>query len=643
MQYTQAKFMREFNETNREQFNPDLFERNDQDTIDAIRAVIQSCERDKYYTIKLLSFEVIDKYEDIYNALRNHEERRKKKNDKLANSYDFINIRDTDMILIKINWLIRHNGVERQEIDGKTIEVVNPEEVMEVLIAVPRFVRKYYFRLAGNYYTTTFQIVDGSTYNNSTASQSKVDTVTMKTTFMPIRIFRSFNNNMIDVKTGEKIKPIEFQSIIFNNIVNVIYYILAAYGLYGTMMFLEINCIQITSEPILDDNYYCFEKNGIYISCPKVCFEDPVVQSLCATIFDGIHKDTTISKIYDQRYWLINLGMAFKNASVDKGLFVLDSIDGIYDNITKQYLHLPMKDKENIYCILRWLIREFSNLRVKDNVDVTTKRIRIADYIAAVYAEKLNKGIHRISDLGTKVTLNKVRQAIYTTPMFIMNNISTMANLVGYRDLVSDYDALIALKYTYKGIAGLGEDGASIQPVYRYVDPSHVGILDLVASSASDPGMSGMICPMAKLYGEDKSFSQFEEPNEWRDKYLPIQNKYNDDIRKVANIKPAATFDKDTDELARYAANRERIVQEELNINRIRPALVSTIDPEHIFFTCSQAQLDKAKNEQPKSLFTIREDNSKEIVSLSDINTKTITYDDIENNDSGLLYLDDPD
>ena len=434
MFYDQAHLMRDYNDDTREQFNPKLFERDDMETVEAIREVLLSCQRDKYFTLKMLSFDVIEDYQEIFNALRHHEEKRKKKNSKIENSYDFINIRDTDMLLIRVNWLLRHNGVERQEIEGKTIEVVNPEEVMEVLIAVPRFVRKYYFRLSGNYYTTTFQIVDGSTYNNSTASQSKVDTVTMKTMFMPIRIFRSFNQNMVDIITKESIKPIEYQSIIFNNVVNVIYYILAAYGLYGTFMFLQINSVSLTTEPVMLEDYYCFKKNDIYISCPKVCFEDPVVQSLVATLYDGIHKDATVERLYDQRYWLINLGAAFKNASVDKGLFVLDSIDGIYDNITKKYLHLPMEDKENIFCIFRWLIREFSNLRIKDNVDVTTKRIRISDYIAAVYAEKLNKGIHRISDLGTKVTLNKVRQAIYTAPTYIMNNISTMSNLVGYRE-----------------------------------------------------------------------------------------------------------------------------------------------------------------------------------------------------------------
>ena len=605
----QAQFMRQFNETHREEFNPELFERDNEEIVEAIRQVVYSCQRDKYYTLKVLSFEAIYDYEEIYNTLRNYEEKQKKKNSKVENSYDFINIRDTDIILIRVEWLVRHNGVERVEDNGKTYEVVNPEEVLEVLIAVPRFRRKYYFRISGNYYATIFQIVDGSTYNNSTASNSKVDTVTMKTMFMPIRIFRGFNEKMRPIELndkgelvyGKEIKAIEYQSIIFNNTVNVIYYILAAYGLYGTMHFLQIDCIRITREPIIANDWYCFEKSGVYISCYKYCFDnDPMVQSFVATIYDGIRKELPdINMIFDQRYWLENLGMAFKNATIEKGLFVLDSIDGIYDNITLRDLHLPMQDKENIYCVLRWLMREFSNLRVKENVDVTTKRIRIADYIAAVYAAKLNRGIHRISDLGTRVTLKKVIQAIRTSPMYVVSNISTESNLVSYRDLVNDLDSLTALKYTYKGISGLGEDGASIQPIYRYVDPSHVGILDLDASSASDPGMSGMICPMAKLYGEDKSFSEYKEPNEWRENYAPLNAKYREGTQSPVNFTRPLEVD--------YLAKREQIVQEELDINRI-VCPVENIHDKSILYTCSQAILDGIKEEKPASLFTVTEE-----------------------------------
>ena len=590
----QAQFMRQFNDTHREKFEPELFRRDNEDLIRSIEQVVRSCERDKYFTLKLLSFNVIYNYEEIFNTLRAHEEKRRRKNNRVENTYDYINIKDTDMILVKIEWLVRHNGIERQEIDGKTIEVVNPEEILEVLIALPRFTKGYYFRLSGNYYTTTFQIVDGSTYNNSTSSQSKVDTVTMKTMFSPLRIFRCFRD-MTDVNTKTTMKVVEYNANIFSNTVNAMYYLLAHFGIYGLCQFLDIDCIKVTTEPVIADDILCFKKHDIYISCPRICFQDPVVQSFCATLYAGIYKDTNINDLFNIRYWLKVLGGAFKNASIDKGLFVLDSVDGIYDNITKNDLHLPDEDKENIYTIIRWLLREFSQLRVKENVDVRTKRIRITDYVAAIYANKLNKGMYRISDMGKRVTLKKVVQAIYTHPMYIMNNLSAQSNLVAYRDMVNDNDATVALKYTYKGISGLGEDGASVQPIYRYVDPSHVGILDLDASSGSDPGLSGMICPMTKLY--NNSFSEYEEPNTWRDNWAPIKAEYKgESISPISFNTPPQPYE--------FYKLREQIVQEELELNKIVCPIENINDP-NILYTCSAQQIEKQESKPIISLFNI--------------------------------------
>lgn len=595
----QAQFMRQFNETHREHFEPELFQRDNEDLVKSIERVVRSCERDKYFTLKLLSFNVIYDYEEMFNTLRAHEEKRRRKNNKLENIYDFINIKDTDMILVKLEWLVRHNGIERIEEDGKTTEVVNPEEILEVLIALPRFTKGYYFRLSGNYYTTTFQIVDGSTYNNSTASQSKVDTVTMKTMFSPLRIFRCFRE-MVDIKTKTTMKVIEYNANIFSNTVNAMYYLLAHFGIYGLCQFLDIDCIRLTTEPVLMDDILCFKKHDIYISCPRICFQDPVVQSLCSTLYAGIYKDTNINDLFNVRYWLKALGGAFKNASIDKGLFVLDSIDGIYDNITKNDLHLPDEDKENIYTIIRWLLREFSQLRVKENVDVRTKRIRITDYVAAIYANKLNKGLYRISDMGRRVTLKKVIQAIYTSPMHIMNNLSAQSNLVAYRDMVNDNDATVALKYTYKGISGLGEDGASVQPIYRYVDPSHVGILDLDASSGSDPGLSGMICPMTKLY--NNSFSEYDEPNTWRDNYAPIKAEYKKDkINPIEFNNPPEPYE--------FYKLRDRIIQEELELNKIICPVEDINDPDNVLYTCSAQKIEKQDNIPTKSLFNIKSNN----------------------------------
>lgn len=609
MKITQAELMRHYNEEHREQFNEAFFnQRDNQDIINAIYNVLISCEKNRYFTLKLRAFEVIEDYDKIFNTLREHEERRKKKNDKTENFYDFINIKDTDMMLIRIEWFIRHNGQERQEINNKTVLVDNPEEIMEVLIGVPRFVRKYYFRLNGSYYTSTFQIVDGSTYNNSTSRQSKVDTVSLKTTFSPVRIFRSFVETQ-DLVTGEMTKILIYNSIIFNTTTVSMYYILAAYGYYGALEFLQLRYIYITYEPIIANDYVCFCKNDIYISCPKVLFQDYMMQSFIATIMSGILKDTQLTDLYNQRYWLKILGIAFKNSSIDKGLFVLDSIDGIFDKTTQEDLHLPPEYKNSIYAAIRWVLREFSQLRIKENVDVRTKRIRIADYIAQAYGTKLNLGLYSLSDLGKRVTMKRIKQRIYTQPLYLINQVSGLSNLVEYRDLVNDMDATSALKYTYKGISGLGEDGASIQPIYKFIDPSHVGILDLDASSNSDPGMSGMICPMAKLYGH--SFSNYQEPNFWPGKYQELLNEY----AKIAPQlyqgiefqQPPAPFP--------YTEFRNNIVEEELEFNRLHVPIKSIDNPDYSYgLNGSDTPPEIKKNvsddlqQYQRPLFNIRDD-----------------------------------
>lgn len=606
---TQAEFMRRFNESHREDFEPRLFERNNEELVEAIRKVLKSCERDRYFTLKVLDFQAIYDYEEIYNTLRAHQEKRRRKNNKDENIYDFINIKDTDMILVKINWLVRHNGIERMEQDGKTVEVKNPQEVLEVLIALPRFVKKYYFRLSGNYYTTTFQIVDGSTYNNSTARNAKVDVVTMKTLFPPIRIFRCYCD-IIEYNTKEKMRVIEYNANVFGNTVNAMFYLLANFGLHNLYQFLGIDCIYVTNQPSTAPGMLCFRKFDLYISCPEVAFQDSVVQALCAALYNGILKFTTLNDVFDIKYWLKLLGSTFKNTSIDKGLFVLDSIDGIYDDITKEDLHMKDEDKENIYTIIRWLLREFSQLRAKENVDVRTKRIRIADYIAAIYANRLNKSMYRISDMGARVTLKKINQAVYTRPLYIIDELSNQSNLVSYRDMVNDNDAMVALKYTYKGISGLGENGASVQPVYRFVDPSHVGILDLDASSNSDPGMSGMICPMTKLYG--KSFSDYQEPDTWRENFAQIKEQY-----QAGKIQPLE-FTRPEEPVDCYAA-RNKVIDEELHINKVICPIENIKDPSISYTSVKTPTVSSTYDSRARSLFNIIPDDEESDYSLSDM------------------------
>jgi hypothetical protein len=178
-----------------------------------------------------------------------------------------------------------------------------------------------------------------------------------------------------------------------------------------------------------------------------------------------------------------------------------------------------------MYHILRWIIREFNKLKAKDNLDVSIKKIRFADYIASIYAIKVAKGIYRVADMTNKITTTAIRRAIRTDPMFLLTSISK-SNLVSYRNMVSDMDSMLALKFTYKGIAGLGErDGdRSIPDITRYVHPSHLGRLDLDSSSDGNPGITGTISPFTTMY--DNYFSDYEEPNTWEDRFKEVYECY---------------------------------------------------------------------------------------------------------------------
>lgn len=609
---TQSQFMRRYNETHREEFNPEFFERSNQDIMDCMKKVILSCERDGYFTLKVLDMKEIYSYQEIMNLLKDHDDKRRKKNSKVENRYDYIDIKNSNIMMLQVKYYIRHNGSEVQKINDTDVVVKDPWEILDILIVLPRFTKKYYFKLMGNYYSDIFQIVDGSTYNNANggAKSKKVPCNTFKTLFTPLKMYRMYRD-MVDYNSKQIVRNTLYTTTItrvFNTYCNALNFLFANFGYYNTMDFLDIHCIEVQDHPMMNDDWYSFEKNGIFICYPKLCYRDPMVQNMAVSIYDAIGNDTKIMNIFDIHYWIKLLGKTFKNDSIEKGLYILDALDGIYDIVTHDDLHLPEEQKADIYCILRWMMREFANIRKKNNVDVTTKRYRVAEPIATIYASKMSTALSRVTESGKKVTLTQVKRAIYTNPMYVISQITTMSNLIAYKDMVNDCDATTALKYTYKGISGLGDSGTSIQKTYRYVDPSHAGILDLDSSTTSDPGMSGTICPLAKTY-PGHSFSDYEEPNFWEEQFKIYQQEYFESIANENTITPIK-FKK---EIPRdLQEGRKQAIKEFINIDKVI-CPISNKDPSIDYSSAgSKIKEMESEAEQIKSLFTIITDDDDE-------------------------------
>lgn len=510
----QAAFIRKFNDEYREPFNNALFERSDDELIEELKKVILSCERSKYFTIKVMKFTVIDDYATMIQMLRDQEAVKHQSKDTDYNQYDYINVKDSDVRLLVVDYYIKVPSPKKDTVGEKNLRV---------LIMVPRFVDKYYFRIMGNYYCPKFQILDGSTYNNA-GSSSRCQNVTFKSLFMATRIFRYTVD--LNFEGGETRPAVYYNSAIFNKKVPVMKYILAKYGIYNTMIALGVPKLYIHNHnPHLED-CYTLCKGNVYISVPKYIFDrDHITQSLVYTIYLSINnKDIDdASDLWKTDYWKTSLGESYGNKSVEKGESVLESLESIYDIPTKEALRLPEQHKKDIYCVLIWILREFSTLAQTDNLNISTKRRRLAAYVAALYGMKLSSGMFTFS--GEKnIQVSQIEKRIHTFPDYLIKAI-TRDRTINNRSTVNDLDSFSAVKWTFKGIQGIGEAKDSTVPdVYRQAHPSHLGRIDLDSSSNGDPGMSGMLCPMAKT--SENYFSDFSEPNTWREEVRCLMNGY---------------------------------------------------------------------------------------------------------------------
>lgn len=534
---SQRQLIKEYNDNFRPKFNKQLFVRHDDDLINALKKIVYSCERHSTFTIEVRNFEVIDNYDDVNHILWEYEDsiinkgrsprsnkdasKKASMNKKKVNIYDFINLNDSAIKLIKIEYFI--------EISEKKDGLVN--DIITVYIAIPRIVDGFYYKLNGNVYSAQYQIVDASTYNNSASRNAKRQSITFKTVFTPIRVYR-YSINMKDID-GNNVPCSYFVVNIFKKSVLLMKYMLAKFGFYDCIKFLKIDGINIVKDikNINREDNYIFPVNGFYIVTYKALYDGiQIIQSFVYTLWTIMNymKDAQYEDfIMGNTVYLKSLGADFTTKNMDtiydKGLSLLDSLEFNYDLMTKEDLKLTEEDKGDIYRVLRWMMYEYNALRMKDNLDISTKKVRYAGYEASLYATKLAFGIYRISDKGDKATLNDIRKAIQIPPMYLINAL-VKCPLVNYKNCVNDLDSIIALKYTYKGIAGIGEKSNAISDAYRSVHPSHLSRVDIDSSSNSDPGVSGTICPYAELH--DWHFDAYEEPSTWESDISKIIDTY---------------------------------------------------------------------------------------------------------------------
>lgn len=392
-------------------------------------------------------------------------------------------------------------------------------------ILVPLMDEDGYFTIKGKRYLMIYQLVDKSTYSTR-------QTVTAKS-LMPIAIKRTTITKS-DVNGNEYQLPI-LNIFVFKKEINALMFY-ACDGLDSAFQYLDVfhimSFVDLTkSENTLADlmadeeNVYFKISSDILLQVNKELFNKyQYVQSIVGMTLDMVSNRFTMDMINDKEYWIKRLGAM----NPDKGNSLRLSFSRMLDETTKNELLLNDIDKRDMYSLVRWIMMNFNELRLKDNLSLNNKRLRCNEYIASLFTKELSDRILRVIMKSNKADIEAFKE-IFKFPGDILINSMHKSGVLRFDENINDADFFSRFRWTIKGPHSVGGKNANnISTPQRSIYPSFLGYIDIIVSGNSDPGTSGVLSPFTKL--DSFYFDKSNEPDDFR-------YQFRDDIKRIMEQK----------------------------------------------------------------------------------------------------------
>lgn len=351
------------------------------------------------------------------------------------------------------------------------------------------------FYIKGKKYYLIYQMVEKSTYTSNSS-------ITLKS-LMPIAVKR----NVVQASSIENISGEDevrkshvsktdlngvtytlpsYSVYVFRKEIPVILFYLAR-GINFTLNYLEVqNAIQvIDSVDFIDPEFIYFKiSNECFIKVNKELFDKyPYIQSVVGGLIQVTSKRTNLEQLESSKVWIKKIS---STENYEKGKDILKFFNRLLDETTKKILKVDDHHKEDIYSLLRWMMQEFNELRLKDNMDLCNKRLRCNEYVASLLTKEFSKRLNTIISLGDKATIDNFRN-IFKFPGDILIQKMHTSGILRFDDSVNDMSFFSKFKYTNKGphSAG-GKNGNTIGIRYRGLHPSFLGNIDVLVCGNSD-------------------------------------------------------------------------------------------------------------------------------------------------------------
>ena len=403
--------------------------------------------------------------------------------------------------------------------DPKTKQVQIHQKMVKKSILVPLQDDDGSYYVKGRKYTLIYQLVEKSTYTGN-------QTVTLKS-LMPIKIKReselsdgwTTKYNFMDVVTsndGGVMKKVEvgkedvdskmyklpvYNLFMFNKEVPVILFYLAN-GVEWALDFLGVGNI-MSFEPNTDSR----QEGEIWFPISSKCFirvkdkelftKYTYIQGIVGSILSITSNRFTPDQVYDTDIWIKKLG----NGNHTKGFDMLTFFNRLLDETTKKILRLDSYHKRDVYHLIRWMLMNFNELRLKDNMNLYNKRIRCNEYISALLTMEFSKRLNRVIAMGSKATIDNYKE-IFKFPGDILLQAMHTSGILRFDDNLNDMDFFSKFKVTFKGPHALGnKNDKRVSIKARGIHPSYMKNFDVLVCGNSDPGRSALLSPWCDIDG----------------------------------------------------------------------------------------------------------------------------------------------
>ena len=440
--------------------------------------------------------------------------------------------------LDKIHYKIRITPSENVVMEQIELGVTNQKPksvttesfIKEGDIYINKLIDDCFYINEGIRYFLIYQIVDNATYGTENA-------VSLKSLLMPITVKQH------DVLAQPEFleDPVElkgFDTLLFSKAVNPILYVFGKDS-YNSLVNVQAqedeNQLEVWQNyrdesliekfnkffkvdfkfaekavDLVEDDRIIFKINNdcfVSINSDKLK-NDTLSRAVLGSLLD-MRNETKKKKIdfsYDELispwFWIDTLSAFFtKNSDYlkkfNKIRTMLISLNRLMDETTRNILKFKDEDKENTLTIVRYIMENFEELMNADSQDLANKRMRLYEYQLYPLRKYFSDQIYRVlnSPTRSKAVLDRVFSNL--SPMFVIKQ--TVTNeLLRYYNASNDLNLWSELlKTTMRGPQSLTKTVTNQQ---RDLHPSYTGRLSLIASSASDPGLSGTLTPFIEEY-----------------------------------------------------------------------------------------------------------------------------------------------